>query len=222
MGPGTLQKTLVMYSRLRTVKGLPKANQLPSSSWILMTKYRLEWSSCSIAVDGYPSSGHWANSSPEVTINRTCVKGGSKRRYQSHGDISISLNFQVFHWQFLQQLVLLLHQVTVTTTVGPVSGNSLGQTVHAHHASVHQAPKFVAALLRVVGVTAGLAESNGSLLPRMTHVTCRLTAMNRDQLQNPTLCNQVWATFTFFTTISFICLQCFDAVGWASGRASGL
>ena len=30
----------------------------------------------------------------------------------------------------------------------------------------------------------------------MTHVTCRLTAAkNRDQLRNPTLGNQVWATF---------------------------
>jgi len=32
-------------------------------------------------------------------------------------------------------------------------------------ASVHQAAKLVAALLRVAGVTAGLAESNGSLPP---------------------------------------------------------
>jgi len=32
-----------------------------------------------------------------------------------------------------------------------------------HRASVHQAAKLVAALLRVAGVTAGLAESNGSL-----------------------------------------------------------
>jgi len=31
----------------------------------------------------------------------------------------------------------------------------------------------------------------------MTHVTCRLTAKDRDQLRNPTLCNRVWATFTF-------------------------
>jgi len=31
----------------------------------------------------------------------------------------------------------------------------------------------------------------------MTHVTCRLTAKNRDQLRNPTLYNRVWATFTF-------------------------
>jgi len=34
----------------------------------------------------------------------------------------------------------------------------------------------------------------------MTHVTCRLTARNRDQLRNPTLANRVWATFTFFKT----------------------
>ena len=32
----------------------------------------------------------------------------------------------------------------------------------------------------------------------MTHVTCMLTAKNRDQLRNPTLGNRVWATFTFF------------------------
>ena len=32
----------------------------------------------------------------------------------------------------------------------------------------------------------------------MTHITCRLTAENRDQLRNPTLCYRVWATFTFY------------------------
>ena len=41
--------------------------------------------------------------------------------------------------------------------------NSLRQTVHTHRASVLQAAKLVAAVLRVAGVTAGLAESNGSL-----------------------------------------------------------
>ena len=46
-----------------------------------------------------------------------------------------------------------------------LSSNSLGQTVHTHRASVHQATKLVAALLRVARVTAGLAESNGSLPP---------------------------------------------------------
>ena len=51
------------------------------------------------------------------------------------------------------------------------------------------------ALLRVAGVTAGLAESNGSLPPGfLTHVTCRLTAKKRDQLRNPTLGNRVSAT----------------------------
>ena len=46
-----------------------------------------------------------------------------------------------------------------------MSGNSLRQTVRTHRASIHQAAKLVAALLRVAGVTAGLAESNGSLPP---------------------------------------------------------
>ena len=46
-----------------------------------------------------------------------------------------------------------------------VSGNSLRQTVHTDCASVYQAAKLVAAFLRVAWATAGLAESNGSLLP---------------------------------------------------------
>jgi len=52
----------------------------------------------------------------------------------------------------------------VQIAVATLSGNSLRQTVHTHCAPVHQAAKLVAALLRVAGVTAGLAESNGSLL----------------------------------------------------------
>jgi len=35
----------------------------------------------------------------------------------------------------------------------------------------------------------------------MTHVTCRLTAENRNQLRNPTLGNRVWVTFTFLHTV---------------------
>jgi len=49
--------------------------------------------------------------------------------------------------------------------VSMLSGNSLRQPVHSHRASVHQAAKLIAALFRVTGVTAGLAESNGSLPP---------------------------------------------------------
>ena len=53
----------------------------------------------------------------------------------------------------------------VQIAAATLSGNSLRQTVHTHCASVHQAAKLVAVLLRVSGVTAGLAESNGSLPP---------------------------------------------------------
>jgi len=53
----------------------------------------------------------------------------------------------------------------VQITVATLSGNSLRQTIHTHCASVHQAAKLVAALLRVAGVTAGMTESNGSLPP---------------------------------------------------------
>jgi len=53
----------------------------------------------------------------------------------------------------------------VQIAVATLTGNSLRQTIHTHRASVHQAAKLVAALLRVAGVTAGLAESNGSLPP---------------------------------------------------------
>ena len=53
----------------------------------------------------------------------------------------------------------------VQITAAMLSGNSLRQTVHTQRASVHQAAKLVAALLRVARVTAALAESNGSLPP---------------------------------------------------------
>ena len=49
--------------------------------------------------------------------------------------------------------------------VATLSSNSLRQTVHTHRASVHQAAKLAAALFGVAAVTAGLAESNGSLPP---------------------------------------------------------
>ena len=54
---------------------------------------------------------------------------------------------------------------SVLDSAAMLSGKSLRQTIHTHHASVHQAAKLVAALLRVARVTAGLAESNGSLPP---------------------------------------------------------
>jgi len=60
---------------------------------------------------------------------------------------------------------MLYRRAWAQIAVATLSGNSLRQTVHTHCASVHQAAKLVAALLRVAGITAGLAESNGSLPP---------------------------------------------------------
>jgi len=56
-----------------------------------------------------------------------------------------------------------VQKAQVQIAVATLSGNSLRQTVHTRCASVHQAAKLEAALLRVAGVTAGLAESIGSL-----------------------------------------------------------
>jgi len=53
----------------------------------------------------------------------------------------------------------------VQIAAATLSGNSFRQTVHTRRASVHQAAKLAAALLRVAGVTAGLTKSNGSLPP---------------------------------------------------------
>jgi len=48
----------------------------------------------------------------------------------------------------------------------------------------------------------------------MTHVTCRLTAKNRDQLRNRTLGNRVLATFTFFITYTNFGDHRLRSFGW--------
>ena len=58
-----------------------------------------------------------------------------------------------------------LGRAWVQIAAATLSRNSLRQIVHTHRASVHQAAKLVVALLRVASVSAGLAESNGSLPP---------------------------------------------------------
>ena len=63
------------------------------------------------------------------------------------------------------RVTLRRRRARVQIAVATLSGDSLRQTVHTHRASVHQADKLVAALLRIAGVTASLAESNGSLPP---------------------------------------------------------
>jgi len=63
------------------------------------------------------------------------------------------------------RVVSVRRRVEVQIVAATLSGNSIRQTVHTHCASVHQAAKLVAALLKVAGVTASLAESDGSLPP---------------------------------------------------------
>jgi len=74
----------------------------------------------------------------------------------------------------------------VQIAVATLSGNSLRQTVYTHCASVHQAAKLVAALLKVAGVTAGLAESNGSIPPGLW-LTSRAGWLPRTGIRSGTL-----------------------------------
>ena len=70
--------------------------------------------------------------------------------------------------------------------IAALSGNSLRQTVHTNRASVHQAAKLAAALFRVASVTAGLAESNGSLPPGLW-LTSRAGWLPRTGIRSGTL-----------------------------------
>ena len=47
----------------------------------------------------------------------------------------------------------------------------------------------------------------------MTHITCRLTAKNRNQLLNPTLGDRVWATFFYLMCYCLISPRFFQ-VNW--------
>ena len=71
----------------------------------------------------------------------------------------------VFVSSLFKPPVFINNKSTKFDQITLLSGNSLRQTVHTHRASVQQAAKLVAALLRVASVTAGLAGSSGSLLP---------------------------------------------------------
>ena len=51
----------------------------------------------------------------------------------------------------------------------------------------------------------------------MTHITCRLTAKNRDHLRNPTLGSRVWATCTFTCIVNKVKNQ---SAAWVEGWAN--
>ena len=120
------------------------------------------------------------------------VRISKGQKVSLHSDTYIYVGSSVAEWLACSTQAyegLGSNQIAAAT----LSGNSLRQTVHTHRASVHQAAKKAVALLRYARVTTGLAESNGTTAGFMTHVTCRLTAKNRDRLR-------VWATFT-----SYVC-----------------
>jgi len=102
-------------------------------------------------------------------------------------DTSVSLGGSVAEW------LTWWTQVAAAT----LSGNSLRQTAHNHCASVHQAAKLVAALLRVAGVTAGLAESNGSLPPGLW-LTSPAGWLSRTGISSGTLCSVIEYGLPFY------------------------
>ena len=56
----------------------------------------------------------------------------------------------------------------------------------------------------------------------MTRVTCRLTAKNGIRPGTLRSVIEYGLPLSFYLRMCVDSLQCFDAVGWAAGRASGL
>ena len=85
--------------------------------------------------------------------------------FQNPENMIFYVFFQLLHTFSRTLAGLMRSRAWAQIAAATLSGNSLRQTVHIHRASVHQAAKLVAALLRVARVTSGLSESNGSLMP---------------------------------------------------------
>ena len=125
------------------------------------------------------TGGHWYMQCHSVIIKRAIIMSTCHCVYRYY---SFSFNWQhfirclfnefvVYYWRWLGSRVVSKHaglrrkRARVQIAAATLSSNSLRQSVHTCRASVHQAAKLAAALLRVAGVTTGLAESNGSLPP---------------------------------------------------------
>jgi len=67
--------------------------------------------------------------------------------------------------------------------------------------------------VKATGVTAGLAESNGSLLPDLwrdsLHATCGLTACTPGSAPGPTIGNEYGKTLPFYTAARGLKVFCF-------------
>jgi len=94
-----------------------------------------------------------------------------------------------------------------------LSCNSLRQTVQTHRASVHQAVKLVAALLRVARVTAGLAESNGSLPPGLW-LTSPAGWLPRTVISFGTLPSVIKYGLPFTVDHEFTCMYNVSRITW--------
>jgi len=85
--------------------------------------------------------------------------------------------------------------------------------VHIYRASVHQVAKLVAALLRVAGVTAGVAESNGSLSPGVW-LTSPAAWLPRTEISSGTLRSVIeyglQSTITFTKSAIYAVIECWQ------------
>jgi len=123
------------------------------------------------------ANGHWSgdhsfSQSQIATPVSVCkispwpfLKGGTERPLRGKYGRITGISRGWLGSQVVSMLELRRRRAWVQIAAATLSGNSLRQTVRTHRASVHQAAKLVAALLRVARVTAGLAESNVSLPP---------------------------------------------------------
>ena len=132
---------------------------------------------------GSPRGKQWISQSINQSVYQTWI---SRVKKVAHTRLP-SVGFR--SWSRYLAVSLQVTWVIKPAQKGPgsnhsrdLSVNSPRQTVHTHRASVHHAAKLLAALLRVAGVAAGLAESNGSL---------------RSSLWFTEIGNRVWATFLF-------------------------
>jgi len=114
-------------------------------------------------------SKHWRHHRTKSEVNDDCrifsvMNASLPEAKQGNSSMNVFLRSLIpcRHYVSLLHTGLRHRTAWVQIAAAMLSGNnSLRQTVHTHHASIHQSAKLVAALLSVVRVTAGLAESNG-------------------------------------------------------------
>jgi len=138
---------------------------------------------CSYSPAGIDSHDRRAEPGTTAALNERCrrrrryglVRRGhaSARTFRSHSSAVPAQEILRGMYSGWRAAGLGRRRARVQIAAATLSRNSLRrQTAHTHRASVHQRVKLVAALSRVARITAGLAESNGSLPPglRLTHL----------------------------------------------------